>query len=60
VVRGDAGTVADHVQAIGAISPQILATYRALARATADRALASHRLRPQAAEALLDALAGDR
>ena len=60
VVRGDAGTVAGHVQAIGARSPQILATYRALARATADRALASHRLRPEAAEALLDALAGDQ
>jgi predicted short-subunit dehydrogenase-like oxidoreductase (DUF2520 family) len=59
VVRGDAGTVADHVRAIGPVSEQILATYRALARATADRALASHRLNPAAAEALLDALAGD-
>jgi predicted short-subunit dehydrogenase-like oxidoreductase (DUF2520 family) len=59
VVRGDAGTVGDHVRSIGALSPEILATYRALARATADRALVSHRLRPEAAEALLDALAGD-
>jgi predicted short-subunit dehydrogenase-like oxidoreductase (DUF2520 family) len=59
VVRGDAGTVADHVRAIGPVSEEILATYRALARATADRALASHRLNPAAAEALLDALAGD-
>jgi len=58
VVRGDAGTVADHVAAIGAVSPEILATYRALARATADRALASRRLHPADAEALLVALAG--
>jgi predicted short-subunit dehydrogenase-like oxidoreductase (DUF2520 family) len=59
VVRGDAGTVLDHVRAIGPVAPEILATYRALARATADRALAGHRLRPEVAEALLDALAGD-
>jgi len=59
VVRGDSGTVADHVRAIGPVSAQILATYRALARATADRALASGRLKPDVAEALLDALAGD-
>jgi predicted short-subunit dehydrogenase-like oxidoreductase (DUF2520 family) len=57
VVRGDAGTVAGHVRAIGAVSPEVLATYRALARATADRALASRRLKPEAAEALLEALA---
>jgi predicted short-subunit dehydrogenase-like oxidoreductase (DUF2520 family) len=59
VVRGDAGTVLDHVRAVGLVSPEILATYRALARATADRALVGHRLQPAAAEALLDALAGD-
>ncbi|MFI5099765.1 MAG: Rossmann-like and DUF2520 domain-containing protein [Actinomycetes bacterium] len=58
VARGDAGTVAEHVRAVGEVSPEILATYRALARATADRALADRRLRPEAAEALLDALAG--
>jgi predicted short-subunit dehydrogenase-like oxidoreductase (DUF2520 family) len=59
VVRGDAGTVLEHVRAIGLVSPEILATYRALARATADRAIVGHRLQPAAAEALLDALAGD-
>jgi predicted short-subunit dehydrogenase-like oxidoreductase (DUF2520 family) len=59
VVRGDAGTVAGHVRAVGLASPEILATYRALARATADRALVSRRLSPTAAETLLDALAGD-
>lgn len=58
VSRGDAGTVAAHVEAIAASgSPSVLPTYRALARATADRALASGRLRPDAAEALLAALA---
>lgn len=58
VARGDAGTVAAHVAAVGATdSPDVLATYRALARATADRALASGRLKPQAAQALLAALA---
>ena len=65
VARGDAGTVASHVQAIGLAdrtaggSANVLETYRAMARATADRALASGRLRPDAAEALLDALRAD-
>jgi predicted short-subunit dehydrogenase-like oxidoreductase (DUF2520 family) len=58
VARGDAGTVAEHVAAIAQLSPEILATYRALARATADRALAGRRLHPADAEALLGALAG--
>jgi predicted short-subunit dehydrogenase-like oxidoreductase (DUF2520 family) len=65
VARGDAGTVASHVRAIGLAdraaggSASVLETYRAMARATADRALASGRLRPDAAEALLDALRAD-
>jgi predicted short-subunit dehydrogenase-like oxidoreductase (DUF2520 family) len=65
VARGDAGTVASHVSAItaadqgGDTAATVLETYRALARATADRALASGRLRPDAAEALLDALSTD-
>jgi predicted short-subunit dehydrogenase-like oxidoreductase (DUF2520 family) len=65
VARGDAGTVATHVQAIGLAdqaaggSASVLETYRAMARATADRALASGRLRPDAAEALLGALRAD-
>ena len=46
------------MRAVGEVSEQTLATYRALARATADRALALHRLRPDVAEALLVALAG--
>ncbi len=58
VARGDAGTVADHLHALEHNDPSVLMTYRALARATADRALASGRLRPEQAEALLDVLAG--
>jgi predicted short-subunit dehydrogenase-like oxidoreductase (DUF2520 family) len=58
VSRGDAGTVADHVRVVGTVSDEVLATYRALSRATADRALADGRLRPADAEALLDALSG--
>jgi predicted short-subunit dehydrogenase-like oxidoreductase (DUF2520 family) len=58
VARGDAGTVAVHVEALTAAGAgEVLATYRSLARTTADRALASGRLRPAAAEALLTALA---
>jgi predicted short-subunit dehydrogenase-like oxidoreductase (DUF2520 family) len=65
VARGDAGTVASHVRAIGLAdraaggSANVLETYRAMARATADRALASGRLRHDAAEALLEALRTD-
>jgi predicted short-subunit dehydrogenase-like oxidoreductase (DUF2520 family) len=58
VARGDAGTVAAHVEAVAASGVEgALTTYRGLARATADRALASGRLRPEAAQALLEVLA---
>jgi predicted short-subunit dehydrogenase-like oxidoreductase (DUF2520 family) len=57
VSRGDAGTVAAHVDELGRVSPQARAAYVALARVTADRALAAGTLRPAAAEALLDVLA---
>jgi predicted short-subunit dehydrogenase-like oxidoreductase (DUF2520 family) len=58
VARGDAGTVAAHLAALETAGVAGAAvTYRALARATADRALAAGRLRPAAAEALLAALA---
>ncbi|MBK6873103.1 MAG: DUF2520 domain-containing protein [Kineosporiaceae bacterium] len=66
VARGDAGTVAAHVQALTAAdavaeaagaAPAVLPLYRAMARATAERALASGRLSPERAEALLSALA---
>ncbi|WP_285594180.1 DUF2520 domain-containing protein [Kineosporia sp. NBRC 101731] len=59
VARGDAGTLADHLRAIRATGERgegTLETYRAMARATADRALASGRLQVASAEALLAAL----
>lgn len=57
VVRGDAQTVAAHVQALS-YDPQLQAAYVALARLTADRALAEGLLRPVVAEGLLNALGG--
>ncbi len=57
VARGDAGTVAAHVaRARGGLARGAVA-YVALARVTADRALAAGLLKPDAAEALLDVLA---
>ena len=56
VARGDAGTVAAHVRELAAVSPEARTAYVALARVTADRALAAGLLRADAAEALLDVL----
>jgi predicted short-subunit dehydrogenase-like oxidoreductase (DUF2520 family) len=55
VSRGDAGTLAAHVEVL-ADSP-VQAAYLAMARRTADRALASGRLSPEAGERLLALLA---
>lgn len=55
VVRGDAQTVAAHIAEL-AYDPQLQAAYVAMARLTADRALAEGLLRPLAAEGLLNAL----
>jgi predicted short-subunit dehydrogenase-like oxidoreductase (DUF2520 family) len=60
VARGDAGTVAEHLRQLQSLTPDVRPTYVALARATAERALASGRLRPHAAEPLLDILASDQ
>jgi predicted short-subunit dehydrogenase-like oxidoreductase (DUF2520 family) len=57
VARGDAGTVAAHLEHIGTESPASRAAYLAMARLTADRALAARVLDPADAEALLDVLA---
>jgi predicted short-subunit dehydrogenase-like oxidoreductase (DUF2520 family) len=57
VARGDAGTVAAHLQELRAQAPDLVPAYVAMARLTADRALAAGLLRPDAAEALLDVLA---
>ncbi|HEX9039885.1 MAG TPA: DUF2520 domain-containing protein [Trebonia sp.] len=59
VARGDGGTVAAHVAAIAAAEPGALPAYLALARLTADRALAAGVLSATDAERLLDVL-GER
>ncbi len=60
VSRGDAATVAVHLAALTQQAPEAVPAYVAMARQTADRALACGRLRPEEAEALLDVLAGPR
>ncbi len=57
IARGDSGTVAKHMAAMRATAPDSLPVYLALARRTADRAIASGRLRAVDAESLLDVLA---
>jgi len=59
VARGDDGTVAAHIATLAARDPAALPAYRALARLTADRALAAGLLSPDDAARLLDLL-GDR
>jgi predicted short-subunit dehydrogenase-like oxidoreductase (DUF2520 family) len=59
VVRGDALTVRKHVDALILAAPEAADAYVALARLTADRALAAGLLKPEAAERLLDALGGN-
>jgi predicted short-subunit dehydrogenase-like oxidoreductase (DUF2520 family) len=58
VARADADTVAGHLDALREVSPEALRAYVALARLTADRALAAGILDPPAAQRLLDVLAG--
>ncbi|MEJ5913913.1 DUF2520 domain-containing protein [Pseudokineococcus sp. 1T1Z-3] len=62
VARGDVGTLAQHREALAEVarrsgSQEVLATHRALARATAERTLARGRLRPEAAAEMLALLA---
>jgi len=59
VARGDGSTVAAHLAAIRAADPHALPSYLALARLTAERALAAGRLSASDAERLLDVL-GER
>src|ERR1022692_4548563 len=58
VARGDADTVASHIRALRAASPEAVSAYVALARLTADRALAAGSLTAPDAQRLLDVLAG--
>jgi len=60
VVRGDTGTVAAHLAQLNEQTPDIRPTYVALARATAERALASGRLTAADAEPLLEFLAAPK
>jgi predicted short-subunit dehydrogenase-like oxidoreductase (DUF2520 family) len=57
VSRGDAGTVARHLERLAETAPESVPVYLALARRTADRALDAGRLRPVDAESLLGVLA---
>jgi predicted short-subunit dehydrogenase-like oxidoreductase (DUF2520 family) len=56
VARGDAGTVAAHLEALAAVAPEVLPSYVAMARLTADRASPRVRLDPERAGALLAVL----
>jgi predicted short-subunit dehydrogenase-like oxidoreductase (DUF2520 family) len=60
VARGDSSTVASHLAAIEAADRGALPAYLALARLTADRALAAGRLSAGDAERLLDVLGDHR
>ncbi|MFI5671821.1 Rossmann-like and DUF2520 domain-containing protein [Streptomyces sp. NPDC051704] len=57
VARGDAGTVAAHVAELRKHAPASVSGYLAMARTTADRALAHGLLKPELAEDLLGVLA---
>ena len=56
-VRGDAGTVAAHLEAIAAGAPDVAEVYRALLRRQVEIAAAHRGLAPEAAERLRAALA---
>ncbi|GAA1752284.1 Rossmann-like and DUF2520 domain-containing protein [Streptomonospora arabica] len=56
VLRGDTETVSAHIDELRRHSPESVPAYVALARLTADRALAAGLLKPHDAERLLDVL----
>src|SRR5215475_11337921 len=57
VSRGDANTVARHVDTLADVTPESVPAYLALARRAADRAIAAGRITAEAAEPLLGVLA---
>ncbi len=59
VARGDANTVLEHLRVLANFDPAVIQAYRAMARLTAIRALASGTLQPQLAEELLIVLADE-
>jgi predicted short-subunit dehydrogenase-like oxidoreductase (DUF2520 family) len=56
IVRGDSRTVGRHLAVLGAVAPESVPGYVALARRTADRAIAADRLAVSDAQRLLDVL----
>ena len=59
VARGDANTVREHLRVLADFDPAVTQAYRAMARLTAIRALASGTLQSQLAEELLIVLADE-
>ena len=59
VMRGDIGTVREHIAALSDYSADTLPSYLAMARLTADRALENGRVSPETVAALLEVL-GDQ
>ncbi len=57
--RGDAGTVAAHVEALRSLAPDALPVYRALVTRGAAIAMGRGSLSPEGAKQIRDALAGD-
>jgi predicted short-subunit dehydrogenase-like oxidoreductase (DUF2520 family) len=57
VSRGDVATVVSHVRTLERDAPEMLPSYRAMARRTAERARASGRLTAARADAVLEVLA---
>ncbi len=60
VVRGDVGTVRDHLETLTDRAPQSVAAYVAMAERTTERALASGRLKRHEGAPLLELLARTR
>lgn len=56
VVRGDVGTVRDHLETLTGRAPESVAAYVAMAQRTTERALAAGRLKPHEGAPLLDLL----
>jgi predicted short-subunit dehydrogenase-like oxidoreductase (DUF2520 family) len=59
VSRGDVGTVRKHLAVLAEQAPEVLPSYRVLARRTADRAEAAGLLRPEAATEVRTTLEDD-
>jgi predicted short-subunit dehydrogenase-like oxidoreductase (DUF2520 family) len=60
IVRGDVGTVRDHLETLTERAPQSVAAYVAMAHRTTERALAAGRLKRHEGAPLLDLLDGTR